>query len=600
LINPMAGKTLERRDAVTGKIIADDRLPPRLPQWGELEWLPRFALRVTPDGKGLLFHDRDKGMVLWDLAEGKERLRLPAGFVSNSRSAFTPDGRSLITLGPALQRWDFVPSRPLPSADQGAPGPGTLQRWDLATGRPQYADLASAGHTKPPDKLAFSPDGRRLLSISPDGTARLWDTATSGQVHTWRAHGGARVVAGAFRPDGDRVVTMGNDGYLRLWDAGSGKELRSVTFVDPKSDERPDAKHLLIAPGGKTAMAFAYQDGKYRLTRWNLSTGRTIGSRLLDRMIPSPDGRTAYRIDRQAGDEIRLTDIETGAVTAALKTIGPPGSVPFATHSDGFSDDGRLLAAKVEQAERGKQSGAFVQVWDTAGGPPLANIPAHVLNYINVAFSRDCRLLAFTDADAVRVWDLAAGRELWRRADPARTAVSLAFAPDGRTLAAGCDDTTILLWTLPQPDTGKPIAAGEREVVWTQLASPDAAAAHVAMWRLTDDPKTAVPLLRERLIGTPVAADVVRPLLADLSATEFRTREAAERRLRDLGAGALPDLRSARKAEQRPEAKRRLDALLAPYEGDDHRRRTNRAAAVLQRIGTPDARRVLASLNAPE
>src|SRR5439155_2059674 len=52
VVNPAAGDRLQRRDAITGKVIADDRLPPRLPPWGALEWMPRFALRFTPDGKG--------------------------------------------------------------------------------------------------------------------------------------------------------------------------------------------------------------------------------------------------------------------------------------------------------------------------------------------------------------------------------------------------------------------------------------------------------------------------------------------------------------------------------------------------------------------
>ena len=182
------------------------------------------------------------------------------------------------------------------------------------------------------------------------------------------------------------------------------------------------------------------------------------------------------------------------------------------------------------------------------------------------------------------------------RPDPARTATCLAFAPDGRSLAAGYDDTTILLWPLPQPERRKPIAKHERETLWTQLASPDAVTGHAAMWRFTDDPKIAVPLLRERLVGTPVAADVVRALVTDLGAADFRTREQAERRLRELGAGALPELRAARKTESRQEAKRRLEALLAPFEGDDHRRRITRAVAVLERIGTAEARRVLTAV----
>ena len=622
VVNPSVGTTLERRDAATGKVVAGDRLPPRLPAWGEHEGTPSFALRFTPDGRGLLFHDREKGMVLWDMVEGKERQRLPTGFVSNARGGFTPDGRSLVTLGPALQQWDFVSSTPLPTRLHAAAGPARLQRWDLATGKPQFPENEAAGHTRPPGQVEFSATGRRLLSVSADGTARVWDVAAATPPRTWRGHGGAKVTAGAFLPDGDRVVTMGNDGYLRLWDANSGKEIRSVAFTDPTVDPaRPDARHLIVAPDGKTATAFSDQGGKYRLTRWDLATGQTLGSKLVDRMIPSPDGRLAYRLDSQGAGEQRLTDIESGATAAVLKSGLPPGMFNSAIHSIRFSTDGRLLAAKPERSSAGPY-GALVTIWDVAGGPPLLSIPAQMLSSVAVAFSRDGRLLAFTDGDELRVWELLpgrevwretdagptiaemtrlrdsrllAGRELWRKPDAVRTAVALAFAPDGRSLAAGYDDTTILLWTLP-PEKRRPIADDERAALWADLASPDRATCYAAMWRLIDDPKTTVPLLQGRMLPTPAAADTVRPLIMDLGSADFRTREAAERRLRELGSAALPALRASRKNEQRPEAKRRLEALLAPFEGDDYRRRTARAIAVLERIGTPEARRLLEEL----
>src|SRR5262249_41210835 len=77
IVNPTDGTATEPRDAAPGKVVNHERLPPRLPPWGEHEDTPEFALRFTPDGGGLLFHDRDKGMVVWDWKEGKERLRLP-------------------------------------------------------------------------------------------------------------------------------------------------------------------------------------------------------------------------------------------------------------------------------------------------------------------------------------------------------------------------------------------------------------------------------------------------------------------------------------------------------------------------------------------
>src|SRR5262249_2480073 len=126
LANTSEGATMELRDAASGKLVANDRLPPRLPPWGAHGGLPEFALRFTPDGSGLLFHDRDKGMVVWDWKAGKERLRLPAGFVSNPHSAFSPDGNSHFTLGSKAQRFDLLQSRPLPRSEHGAAGPGIL------------------------------------------------------------------------------------------------------------------------------------------------------------------------------------------------------------------------------------------------------------------------------------------------------------------------------------------------------------------------------------------------------------------------------------------------------------------------------------------
>src|SRR5439155_1850823 len=123
-----------------------------------------------------------------------------------------------------------------------------------------------------------------------------------------------------------------------------------VAYHDPAmTHDRPDAKSLVIEPGGRTALALNYEEAKYRLIRWDLGTGRTVTSKLVDRMDPAPDGRTAYRFDTQQTNEVRLTDIDTGAVAVVLKTHAPPGSFESAMHSHGLSGDGRLLAIKAER-----------------------------------------------------------------------------------------------------------------------------------------------------------------------------------------------------------------------------------------------------------
>src|SRR5262249_54989001 len=97
---------------------------------------------------------------------------------------------------------------------------------------------------------------------------------------------------------------------------------------------------------------------------------------------------------------------------------------------------------------------------------------------------------------------------------------------------------------------------------------------------------------------SPAPAATVRPLLADLDSDDFRKREAAVTRLRELGDRAGAALREAVKAKPPPEKRRRLEALLNALEGTPSGAalREVRAVAVLERVGTPEARGLLKEL----
>jgi WD40 repeat protein len=93
----------------------------------------------------------------------------------------------------------------------------TLRLWDVGTGQPRGAPLQ--GHTGPVRSVAFSPDGRTLVSGGADRTLRLWDPGT-GQPRAAPLQGHTDVVTSvAFSPDGKTVVSGGADRMLRLWDA---------------------------------------------------------------------------------------------------------------------------------------------------------------------------------------------------------------------------------------------------------------------------------------------------------------------------------------------------------------------------------------------
>ncbi len=65
---------------------------------------------------------------------------------------------------------------------------------------------------------AFSADGSRIVTASRDGTARVWDAATSREIGALRGHDG-HVVFSRFSSDGTRIVTASQDGTARVWDA---------------------------------------------------------------------------------------------------------------------------------------------------------------------------------------------------------------------------------------------------------------------------------------------------------------------------------------------------------------------------------------------
>jgi WD40 repeat protein len=70
--------------------------------------------------------------------------------------------------------------------------------------------------------VAFSPDGRRIVSGSHDNTVKVWDAATGQEMLTLERQ--MSVFSVAFSPDGQRIVSGCGDGTVKVWDAGTAQE----------------------------------------------------------------------------------------------------------------------------------------------------------------------------------------------------------------------------------------------------------------------------------------------------------------------------------------------------------------------------------------
>jgi hypothetical protein len=205
------------------------------------------------------------------------------------------------------------------------------------------------------------------------------------------------------------------------------------------------------------------------------------------------------------------------------------------------------------------------------------------------------------DDRTVRVWEVASGSERLRFQGHCAAIRCGAFSRDGRLLATGSGDTTILLWdviglTRDERNAAPVVDAHDLERWWSALADADARTAFAAVSCMKAMPRRSVPFLKDHLRPV-VAADAKRlaTLLADLDSEQFTLRDKAARELDRLGESALPALKKAQAESTSAEVRRRVEQLLAKQQNSSHVREV-RAVEVLEHIATPEARQILRKL----
>ena len=241
--------------------------------------------------------------------------------------------------------------------------------------------VVQTGHTDVVATVAFSPDGKLILTGSNDGSARLWEVRTGQEIRRLTGRGCQRVTAVAFSLDGQLAATAElteqTDPIVDFWDPATGA-----------------SKGRLAVAGGRMLFALAF----------------------------SPDGHTVLvgGVDNTA----RLCDIATGR--ELLKLAG----FTMAVTSASFSPDGKLALTAAELGE--------ALVWDARTGKRVSFADYRPSSELGLGVaSADARYTETSvDDNTVRLWDNATGRPA-ARFSPHQEGLpaGLAVTPDARTLA---------------------------------------------------------------------------------------------------------------------------------------------------------------------
>jgi len=476
-----------------------------------------WSAEFSPDGKRIVTASQDGKVIVWqtDTAAGASKFALITEFPEHQgpvyTAQFSPDGATIASAGDdrRVLLWNPDEVRPVDIALRidGLPDPPA-----------PFRELAR--HEGPVRSVAFSPDGRQLVSGGQDNVLRVWNLSEGRETVVLRGHA-SHVRDCTFSPDGKWLLSAGRDRQIKLWQP----ELYSETLL--LGGEAGHADAVLSARFSRDGSQIVTASRDRTAALWNVADQNLVkrfseGHEFLASSVEFfADGD---RLATGGGDgTTRIWDVATRTQVLEILSTGRTAAI-------GVSDDGRWIVTGSD--------GTDAVVWDTHTGEQVAVLEGHEAIITAAQFSPraewiatgddrgHCRLwkregnawvssaeleghsqsiaaMAFT-ANGQRLvtassdntcgqWDVATGRELTELILKHPTWVSdMDISRDGKQAFTYCGDGLLRLWSLAEARIIRTIDPASDAVFTSVDLSPDgrhamavcAAKGTVRMWEL--------------------------------------------------------------------------------------------------------------------
>jgi WD40 repeat protein len=409
---------------------------------------PVHAVAFRPDGEAIVTgsgsDQRDRGgeVRLWDAASGTPRTPPLPHTGPVDAVVFTPDGQAVLALGAdAVSAWDASAGTPIWERRQskevrfetvisrdGRSVATITEEWKVRVWHPANGDIVPLAteipHPGAVKAIAFSPDGKLLVTAGSDKTARLWDAATGRAVGDPLPHD-QTVVAVTFSADGKKLMTAssterdttttpslappGERGgrTVRVWDVETRRAIGP-----PIPDQFGFVNDAQTVPGrfSPSGRLMATKSGKSTVQLWEVETGRPVGEPLHhDRTVGDVTfGRDDTLLTRLAADEtVRVWAVApsgrrevrlpaTGRLTRA--SFSPDGKLVFTAGDDG--------TGQLWNASTGERAGGPLRHIDhlTDEEKRSVPIPAERGRIHSHLFSPDGKVIATASNNYICLW----------------------------------------------------------------------------------------------------------------------------------------------------------------------------------------------------